>query len=64
MKKEYIIPRTKTVHLNLKGSIMESFPTYSGHTGRQGAKGNSNFEDEDDDEGDDNNSLPNYNAWE
>ena len=52
MKKEYIIPKTETVHLNLTGSILENvdIPLYSGHTGRQGAKGNSNFYEEEEDE--------------
>jgi hypothetical protein len=39
MKKEYIIPKTETVHLNLTGSILENFPINSGHSDRQGAKG-------------------------
>lgn len=50
MKKEYIIPKTETVHLNLTGSILENFPINSGDTGRQGAKGNSNFYEEEEDE--------------
>jgi hypothetical protein len=49
MKKEYIIPKVETVHPNLKGSILEDFPINSGHTGRQGAKGNVGFFDEDED---------------
>jgi hypothetical protein len=30
MEKEYIIPKTETVHLDIKGSIMEVFPINSG----------------------------------
>lgn len=52
MKKEYIIPKTETVHLNLNGSILQDphLQLNSGDTGRQGAKGNSNFYEEEEDE--------------
>jgi hypothetical protein len=51
MKKEYIIPKVETVHPNLKGSILEdvNINLGSGDTGRQGAKGNVGFFDEDED---------------
>jgi hypothetical protein len=61
MKKEYIIPKTETVHLNLTGSILENFPINSGHSDRQGAKGNSNLYEEEEDE---DNASDTNDAWE
>jgi hypothetical protein len=52
MKKEYIIPKTETVHLNLNDSILEdlTMPIGSGDTGRQGAKGITVIDDNSDNE--------------
>jgi len=62
MEKEYIIPKTETVHLDIKGSIMEVLPTNSGHTGREGAKGNNGFFD-DTDYDDENQEDASDNSW-
>ena len=45
MKKRIYYTEKETVHLNLNGSILQDphLQLNGGHTGRQGAKGNSNL---------------------
>jgi hypothetical protein len=64
MEKEYIIPKTETVHLDIKDSVMDeiTIPIGSGTTSRQGAKSNNGFFD-DTDYDDENQEDASDNSW-